>query len=160
MKLIKIFIKKEFYSVYLLFEKESKTCFIGYCKSTNLMGNYRSHYCEDNPKTADWIHNMKKNNTRPCVLVLNHLHATKPVVYKYVVAWTALVQEQGYTTINQGLTNEYAADMVESTYEIYEKIKSNQLEDMTQCSNCILPKYKNVFCSNYKANGDETNHDE
>lgn len=143
--------KKNFYSLYLLLNKNDNTFFVGYCYSDNIKNNYKNHYIGYFNKTKTWIEEMKMNNQRPCIFVLENLFVTKSKAYKHLIVWTKIISEKKYLNIENNNTSVYAKDLYDENLELYKELKEINFNEIISCKNCILPKYKNQFCQFYEA---------
>ena len=137
-------------AIYIMMSPVSKEFFCGHCTLRILRNLYRQHMCEHYTKTSEWIQELKRNDLHPCLFVLEEVRCSKVEAYNYVVVWTKIFSDAGYTSLQQGNVMDYMQDLTAGNQTLYEQRKSIDLKELLRCKNCRVQTYNKVKCSHCK----------
>lgn len=135
--------------IFLLRSPKSKDFFVGHCSPQSLIPIFRQHWAGNRNHTNECFTALKKEGIHPCLTVLEECVATDVKAYAHVVAWTKVFVEAGYTPLNQGNVLDYINDMLDDSAAVYEKIKTENLDKICDCSNCEVANYGRERCPFY-----------
>lgn len=147
-----IYTVKKNYSIYILLDKDSKTFYIWYAINESLANTYRRHYTETIKKTKTWFEELKKTNKKPCIFILETQEMSRPECYILTLIWNKIFLENGYKSIETKEILEEANDIYDENLDLYRNRKTLNINEIIDCKQCILPKYKNILCHKYKEN--------
>ena len=136
--------------IYLLLSPLSKDFFISHCQKSLIIDVFKHHYYGKRYKTEASIETLKKKELHPCLFILETVNATKVEAYNYVIVWTKIFSEAGYTSLDKGNVLCYAEDLYENNLLLYNKRKPTIIEDYLKCSNCLVSNYGRRQCRLYK----------
>lgn len=135
--------------IFLLRSPKTKEFFVGHCSPNSLIPIFRQHWAGNRNHTNECFTALKKEGIHPCLTVLEECVATDVKAYAHVVAWTKVFVEAGYTPLNQGNVLDYINDMLDDSAAVYEKIKTENLDKICDCSNCEVANYGRERCPFY-----------
>jgi len=141
--------------IYLLLNPLTKEFFISHCQNKLIIDVFRHHYYGKRYQTKENIEDLKTEGLHPCLFVLETINSTKVEAYNYVIAWTKIFSEAGYTNINEGNILNYIADLHENNLLIYNERKDKSIEQILDCNNCLVSNYGRKQCSLYKGESND-----
>ena len=147
--------KKENRIIYILLNPLSKEFYIGHCKKTLLKDIFKHHYYGRRYQTKNSFSKLNKQRLHPCLFILEELYSTKVEAFNYVICWTKIFYETGYTSLNQGNVLEYIKELYEQNILIYNKRKQTEVDKICNCNNCIVANYGRKKCPLYKGEKNE-----
>lgn len=147
--------QKENRIIYLLLNPLTKEFFISHCQEKLILDIFKHHYYGKRYQTKESFEDLKSENLHPCLFVLEKIKSTKVDAYNYVIAWTKVFSEAGYTNLNQGNIINYIEDLYEHNRLIYDKNKEKEILKIIKCADCLVSNYGRQRCSLYK--DDEVN---
>lgn len=133
-------------TIFIIKNPLTKEFFIGHTPSHNIRSTYKDHYNETKYKTAGMISGLKYNGYKPCCFILDELYCTPVQAYRYVIIWTKIFVELGYTPLDEGTIQEYIKNILPENQGIYSERKSRNANEILQCENCLFPDYGRKKC--------------
>ena len=115
------YIDKDNRVIYLLLNPITKEFFISHCQEKLIIDVFRHHYYGKRFQTKECVDDLKTEDLHPCLFVLETINSTKVEAYNYVIVWTKIFLEVGYTNLNEGNIVNYMADLSENNLLIYNK---------------------------------------
>lgn len=140
-----IYHRKEDRLIYVFVSPIDKICYVGHCKKDSLRETYRHHtrgrrYCTQRFMMAVQPH-------RPCMFVLEELpNITIAKAYRYVLAWTKALIDDGYASYNFPTIIDQTKDLLWETKLLYQQRKGIPLNDLISCEKCPVRVYKKTEC--------------
>ena len=135
--------------IYILRSPIGKEFYINHCQHESLMPIFRQHCAGQRFQTSTCLNELKLKGLLPCLYILDEIYATPVEAYSHVIAWTKIMIDAGYTSLNQGSIMDYIEDLYEKSELIYNKNKVKNLQDICNCSKCIVSHYRNKRCPLY-----------
>ena len=135
--------------IYLLLNPVTKEFFISHCQKNLIIEVFRHHYYGQRYQTKECVEDLKTENLHPCLFVLEEINSTKVEAYNYVIAWTKILLEAGYTNLNEGNILNYILELNENNLLIYTKRKTIDIENKLKCCNCLVVNYNRIQCPRY-----------
>lgn len=133
-------------TIYVLLHPETKEFYIGHTPTQNLRSTYKDHYIEIKYKTANMVHQLKKENKKPCCFVLDEINCTAVQAYRYVIVWTKIFMEQGFINLDTNSVIDYANDLLPENLPLYEERKTYKISKLLTCNKCLFPDYGRQMC--------------
>lgn len=140
------------YALYILLNKSDNSFFIWYCDAKNVYDAFRLHYSLKFMKTKEWIENIKKQNKKPCIFILERINGTREDCYALTLIWTKIFIGNNFISIESDNVLNDVRYLYENNLEKYYLRTQYNLNKIVGCEGCILPFYKNIYCENYKEN--------
>ena len=137
-------------AIYVLHSPVGKDCFISHCRKDLLKDIYKDHCRGERYKTETMTATLKARGLRTCLHILDTVICTKVDTYHHVIAWTKILCDHGYTSLDQGNVTCYMDDMLPDTLSIYNRHRNTTLDDLLRCDNCIVKMYTRKLCTNNK----------
>lgn len=144
--------EKENRTIYILLNPLSKEFYIGHCKTKLLKDIFKHHYYGKRYQTKNSFQNLKDKQLHPCLFILDEIYSTRVEAFNYVICWTKIFIENGYTSLNQGNVIDYITDLYENNLLIYNARRAYELNNLCNCNKCIVSNYGRKKCSLF--NGD------
>ena len=116
--------------------------YVGKTKHKNLKTVFRQHYHSNYDITEPYMEADKNKNYLPEIYYLESVDETEAMAYSRMLAWTALLKNNGYNCINGESFNSDAEDLEEHTIMFYNEIKDVDLEALLSKENSLYPDYK------------------
>lgn len=135
--------------LYAVMIPNSTNFYIGHCQKDQLKSAFQRHYYGELYQTKDAIEEIKTKDLHPCLFRLEQLACTKKEAFRYVVAWSKIFQDAGYTNLNQGNVSVYIDNLLDETFEIYQKRKDRNIPQIITCNECCVAYYNNKRCPFY-----------
>lgn len=136
--------------IYLLLNPLTKEFFISHCQEDLIIDIFKHHYYGKRYPTKECIEDLKSEDLHPCLFILERLHSTKVDAYNYVIAWTKIFHEAGYTNLNQGNILDYIDNLHENNMLIFNERKVKELGSILKCDACLVSHYGRKMCPLYK----------
>ena len=140
--------------IYVLFSPLTKEFFVSHCRKNLLKDIFRQHCYGKRYQTKDCVESLKTQHLHPCLFTLEEINATKVEAFNYVIAWTKIFLEAGYTSLNRGNILDYIHDLYENNLLIYNTNKVKDLTALCNCKVCLVSQYGRKRCPLFKG---ETN---
>lgn len=141
--------------IYILLNPITKEFYINHCQEKLIKDVFKHHCYGKRYQTKECIETLKTEELHPCLFILETINSTKVEAYNYVIAWTKIFSEAGYTNLNEGNILNYIADLSENNLLIYNKRKAIDIENKLKCCNCIVTNYGRKQCKLYKEDTNE-----
>lgn len=136
--------------IYLLLNTLTKEFLISHCQKNLIIDVFRHHYYGKRFQTKESIEDLKTEELHPCLFILEELNSTKVEAYNYVIAWTKIFVEAGYTNLMEGNILNYIAELHENNLLIYNERKMIDIEERLKCCDCLVSNYGRKRCKLYK----------
>lgn len=141
--------------IYLLLNPLTKEFFINHCQEKLIIDVFKHHYYGKRFQTKECIEDMKSKGLHPCLFILETISSTKVEAYNFVIAWTKIFLEAGYTNLNEGNILNYINDLHENNLLIYNKRREINIEKKLKCCDCLVSNYGRRQCRLYKGDINE-----
>ena len=143
--------EKENRTIYIILNPLSKEFYIGHCKSTLLKDVFKQHYYGQRNHTKDCFLKLKKQDLHPCLFKLEEIKSTKVEAFNYVIVWTKIFIESGYTNLNRGNILNYIQNLYEHNILIYNERKNRKMTEINSCESCVVQNYERHQCTLFKS---------
>ena len=97
--------------------------------------------------TCKMIASMQKFGRRPCMIKLSDIETTPVIAYQHEIAWSKLLQDNGYISIAGGDREVCLQNTYDDTLKIYNSIKNTDIKSLLVCDRCVCPTYRNKKCN-------------
>ena len=128
-------------AVYVILAPVENKFFVGKAIKNALRNCFKNHYIYRNVKTKEMFQAAKEQNLVPKMYLLEELETTEAEAYKHVVAWIRYFLDQGYQSLNQDKTFEYALDLMPEVEILYNEIVKNKIDDIICEERDLFPNY-------------------
>lgn len=132
--------------IYLLLFHGTKDFFIFHCPKKAVRDYFRQHMHGTHYKTMKSIEELKKQDLHPCLFVLEEVNTTKVDAFNYVIVWTKIFTEAGYTGLDHGNVNVYKDDLFDHNVILYDERKNADLSSLLTCEYCLVKIYNRTHC--------------
>ena len=129
---------KEDRIIYIIHAPHSNNFFIWHCKKDLWKSSYQRHLSGKRKPTADFINHCKEQGYQPCFHILEEVHLTQVMAYKHVIAWTQILELNGYDTLADIKTLFYMSEMFEYTETVFQRNRNADLKELLSCENCLI----------------------
>ena len=135
-------------AIYLLLSYDRKCFYINHGLQSTLINTYRKIVRGERESSRAFIESLSPE--RPCFFLLNNLNdSTEHEAYMHMIVWLKVLLEKGYTSYNSDEIIRFTNPLWDECSPLYECKKQVDLDFLTSCDNCLLPKYKGRLCPKY-----------
>ena len=132
--------------IYILHTHDNPYYYIGHCRYDLLRSVYNAHLRGQYYKTREFVFELKAKGLRPCLHILEEVTAAKVIAYRHVIAWTRILDDAEYETLDEGRVLEYMGDLFGQALAVYEANKNADISNKLKCDTCIGKTIKRISC--------------
>lgn len=136
-------------AIYILHTCDSPYFYIGHCRRDLIKSVYNAHLRGEYYKTCKFISELKAKGLRPCLHILEEITATKVMAYRHVIAWTRILDDAKYETLDEGKVLDYIGNLFGYTQTVFETNKHVNFPSMFICDTCVVKDSKQTRCPLY-----------
>lgn len=136
-------------AIYILHTCDSPYFYIGHCRRDLIKSVYNAHLRGEYYKTCKFISELKAKGLRPCLHILEEITATKVMAYCHVIAWTRILDDAKYETLDEGKVLDYMGNLFGYAQTVFETNKHVNLPSVFICDTCVVKDSKQTRCPLY-----------
>lgn len=138
--------------IYILHTQDSPYYYIGHCRHDLIKAVYNAHLRGEYYKTRNFVFELKAKGLRPCLHILEKVTATKVIAYCHVIAWTRILDNAAYETLDTGHIIEYMGDLFGQALIVFEANQFADIPSILKCDSCAAKTANRVPCPLWSTN--------